>query len=88
MKLMISMKKTIFYILISILTISIPVLIFGIVNTMVSIKYETENPGDCISTISGANLCAAINRFEIIIAINITLIIGLMIFRKKLITSK
>jgi len=85
MKLMISMKKTVFYILISILAISIPVMIFGIINTMVSIKYETENLGDCISTVSGIDLCSVINRFEIIIGINVILIIGLLIFRKKLI---
>jgi uncharacterized membrane protein YhaH (DUF805 family) len=79
------MIRTSFYVVISLLIISIPILIFGIINTMVSLKYETENPGDCISTISGTDLCSAINRFEIIIAINVILIIGLLIFRKKLI---
>jgi len=74
------MIKTFFYIVISILIVSIPILIFGIINTMVSIKYETENPGDCISAISGANLCSSITRFEIIIAVNVLLIIGLLIF--------
>lgn len=66
------------------MVISIPILIFGIINTMVSIKYETENPGDCISLISGDNLCAAITQFKIIIAINIVIIIILMIFRKRI----
>jgi hypothetical protein len=82
---MIKTKKTILYILTSTLTISIPVLIFGLVNTLVSIKYETENPGDCISSVSGDDLCSAINRFEIIIVINILIIITLIIFRKRII---
>ncbi|MBD1397486.1 hypothetical protein H9Q13_09935 [Pontibacter sp. JH31] len=33
---------------------------FGVVNSMVSLKYETNSSGECISTITGADLCSAI----------------------------
>ncbi len=84
---MINIKKTVFYILISILAISIPVLIFRILNTTISIKYKTENPGDCISTVSGIDIDSTINRLEIIRGINVILIIYLLIFRKELIKT-
>ena len=30
---------------------------FGIVNTLVSLQYETDSPGECISQVTGYNLC-------------------------------
>jgi hypothetical protein len=54
------MRKVIYYILIGIFIIGIPLFAFGIVNTMVSIKYETADMGDCISSVSGADLCLTI----------------------------
>jgi hypothetical protein len=30
---------------------------FGIVNTLVSLQYETNGPGECISQVTGYNLC-------------------------------
>lgn len=39
---------------------------FGIINTMVSLKYETEAPGQCISSVSGDDLCVALQRCKIL----------------------
>lgn len=39
---------------------------FGIINTRVSLKYETENPGQCLSSVSGDDLCAALQRCKIL----------------------
>jgi hypothetical protein len=42
---------------------------FAILNTMVSIKYETENPGDCISLTSGVDLCQTIIYLKLLIGV-------------------
>jgi ABC-type Mn2+/Zn2+ transport system permease subunit len=62
----------------------IPFFLFGILNTMVSLKYETNNPNDCISTISGDDLCFAIKIFKILIVICAVVFITMMIFRKNI----
>lgn len=54
----------------------IPICCFAILNTMVSIKYETENPGDCISLISGGDLCQTILHLKLIIGV---CILGILI---------
>ena len=54
----------------------IPICGYGILNTMVSLKYETENPGDCISLTSGIDLCQTILYFKITIG---TCIVGVLI---------
>ncbi|MBF8963497.1 hypothetical protein I0P70_09580 [Pontibacter sp. FD36] len=46
--------------LIAALLIASFVFTFGVVNSMVSLKYETNSPEECISTVTGANLCKAI----------------------------
>ena len=59
------MKAKYFKILIIILIILVPIFVFGIVNTMVSLKYETDSPKDCISKITGVNLCNSIQNIKI-----------------------
>jgi hypothetical protein len=49
--------KKISLILIVVSLIIIPLSGLSIINTAVSLKYETENPSDCISLTSGQNLC-------------------------------
>lgn len=39
---------------------------FGIINTMVSLKYETQDPGQCLSSVSGNDLCAALQRCKVL----------------------
>ncbi|GEM_PF-265377 len=78
------LKKQYFYFLIIILIILIPVFYFGIINTMVSLKYETDCPTECISKITGDNLCDSISNLKTLIYSDITLIILLIIFRKKI----
>lgn len=55
---------------------------------MVSLKYETEVNGDCISQINGANLCEAIKRFKIYIGIDLVFIAVLYNLRKKIIQTE
>jgi hypothetical protein len=51
---------------------------------MVSIKYETADMGDCISSVSGTDLCLTIKVFKVLIAICVVGLISLIIFRKKI----
>lgn len=79
------MKSKYFNRLILGLIILIPIFYFGIFNSKVSLQYETNNLGDCISQISGRNLCQDIEQMKILIAIDIIVIVLLMLFRKKII---
>ena len=79
------MKAKYFKILIIILIILVPIFVFGIVNTMVSLKYETDSPKDCISKITGVNLCNSIQNIKIYIALDIILILLLMLFKNRII---
>ncbi|MCS3868103.1 hypothetical protein J3D55_001019 [Chryseobacterium ginsenosidimutans] len=79
------MKSKYFNRLILGLIILIPIFYFGIFNSKVSLQYETNDPGDCVSQISGRNLCQDIEQMKILIAIDIIVIVLLMLFRKKII---
>jgi len=57
---------------------------YGIFNTMVSLKYETENPGDCISLVNGENLCEAIKNLKIYFIVCVLVLVCLLVFKKKM----
>ncbi|RZJ64608.1 MAG: hypothetical protein EOO47_26855 [Flavobacterium sp.] len=76
-------KKIIFYVLLGLSIFGIPVFAFGIINTMVSQKYETDNLTDCISRVTGQDLCFAIQMLQVLIVVCIATIILLMFFRKR-----
>lgn len=69
------------------LIILIPIFCLGIFNSNVSLQYETNNPSDCISQISGKNLCQDIEQGKILIIIDVIILILLMVFRKKIIKA-
>jgi hypothetical protein len=78
------MKRKHFYILIGILTFIIPLLFLGILNSMVSLKYETSFNDQCISEVSGHNICESIKNLKKILLVDILLIFGLYVFRKRI----
>ncbi|RCS28238.1 hypothetical protein DUT90_01260 [Polaribacter sp. WD7] len=57
-------------------------------NSMVSLKYETRELTDCISIVSGIDLCNAIRTFHILAILCGLTIIGLMIYRKRILKQK
>ena len=81
-------RKVIYNILLTISILGIVIAPYGIINTMVSLKYETENVKDCISNVSGQNLCKVIRDLKIIFAFCILLLVCLIYFRKKIIQPK
>ncbi|WP_312823763.1 hypothetical protein [Epilithonimonas sp.] len=79
------MRRTVYNAIISILILVILVSVFGVINTQVSLKYETENPKECISVITGRDLCLWIKSLKIIIIVCLILTSGLISFRYKII---
>jgi hypothetical protein len=67
--------------------LGIPLNIFGIFNTMVSLKYETDNPEDCISLVTGIDLCESITKMKIWFLICVLLLTILLIFRKRILKT-
>jgi hypothetical protein len=81
-------RKLIYFSLIAISILAILISTYGIINTMVSLKYETENIQDCISNVSGVNLCETITNLKIVIVFSFLLLLCLIYFRKKLLKNE
>ena len=77
-------RKLIYFLLIGVSISGILITPYGIVNTMVSLKYETENITDCISNVSGENLCHTIRNLKIAFVICLLSLIALIYFRKRI----
>ncbi|SFB09507.1 hypothetical protein SAMN05660845_1566 [Flavobacterium swingsii] len=82
------MRKTVYFLLIAISILGTLVTPYGIVNTMVSLKYETENINDCVSNVNGINLCDTIRNLKIIFVFCLVLLVFLIYFRKKILNPK
>ena len=81
-------RKIIFYLLLGLSVLGIPVFAFGIINTMVGLKYETENPTDCISLVTGQDLYLTIQILKALIVACFVTIILLLAFRKRILKLK
>lgn len=57
-------------------------------NSMISLKYETRELTDCISLVSGIDLCSSIRTFHILAILCGLTIIGLLIYRKRILKQK
>lgn len=81
------MRKSVYHTIISLLILVILVSVIGIVNTQVSLKYETDNPKECISRITGEDLCEFIRISKIVVIVCLILTSGMISFRYKLIKN-
>jgi ABC-type Mn2+/Zn2+ transport system permease subunit len=81
-------RKAFFYLLLILSIIGLILCPFGIINTMVSLKYETENITDCISLVSGENLCITIRNLKISFIICLIVLIFLLYFKKRILEPK
>jgi len=79
------MKKSVYQTIISLLILVIVMSVFAVVNIQVSLKYETENMKDCISLISGRNLCQELFISKIIIVICLIVVSGMLSFRSRIV---
>lgn len=80
------MKKFYYIILLIFLAFCIPLFLYAIINTGVSLKYETDN--GCISQVDGTDLCFLARCLQAGLLISILGFIALLIFRKKIIKYK
>ena len=81
------MRRAVYHTIISILILVILVSVIGVINTYVSLKYETGNPKDCISVVTGRDLCLWMKTQKIIIIACLILVTGMVSFRNKLVKS-
>ena len=79
------MKKSVYQTIISLLILVIVMSVFAVVNIQVSLKYETENVKDCISLVSGRNLCQELLISKIIIVICLIVVSGMLSFRSRIV---
>ncbi|TDX82785.1 hypothetical protein [Epilithonimonas xixisoli] len=79
------MKKSVYQTIISLLILVIVMSVFAVVNIQVSLTYETENMKDCISLISGRNLCQELLVSKIIIVICLIVVSGMLSFRSRIV---
>jgi len=77
-------KKIIFYTLVGLSVLGIPIFAFGIINIMVSLKYETNNKTECVSLVTGQDLCLTIQVLKGLIVACILILIILTVFRKRI----
>ena len=68
-------SKRYYNIVLAIIILIIPIVFYMIINTMVSIKYETDGVDTCISTITGKNLCSQIDQLKVTIYIDMIVMI-------------
>lgn len=74
------MSRKISIILLILLVLLIPLIALSVLGNMVSLKYEVNEPGDCVSLITGTNLCQAGIILEILLIIDV--IISLLLVYK------
>ncbi|MCD9853709.1 hypothetical protein LUD75_03280 [Epilithonimonas sp. JDS] len=79
------MRKSVYQTIISLLILVIVMSVFAVVNIQVSLKYETENMKDCISLISGRNLCQELLASKIVIVICLIIVSGMLSFRNRIV---
>jgi hypothetical protein len=78
------MKKVIYFTLLAVSIIGIPFFAFGILNTEVSLKYETDNTTNCISFVTGKDLCLSIKVMRASLIICLLTMVILLSYRKRI----
>jgi hypothetical protein len=56
---------------------------FQAVNSMVSLRYETDGPDDCISVITGIDLCLSVKTFHFLAILCGGLFLVVLIVKQK-----
>jgi hypothetical protein len=77
-----SWSEFVFFILLGLSILALPILGWAIIDTQVSIKYELDKPSDCVSSVTSIDLCSRLQTLESLVVISILTIVVLLIFRK------
>lgn len=75
-------KKLVFFALFGILILGLILFSIAIIGTMISMKYEIIDPQDCISILTGKNLCLTMQILKVLIVLCILSLSLLVIFEK------
>jgi hypothetical protein len=78
------MSKSFYYFLLILLFVGIIVLTYCLVNTSVSLKYETAGGDDCISLANGKNLCSIIKSLRALLIVSVLGLLTLLVFKNKI----
>ncbi len=78
-----SWTEYVFFIVLGLSILAIPIMALAILDTQVSMKYELDFYDNCISSVTGVDLCAKIQFLETGITICILNIVAFLIFRKR-----
>ena len=82
------MNKSFYLVFLIISFLGIPFFALGILNSMVSLKYETENLTDCISKVTGTDLCLTITVFKVLTVLSALSFVGLLIFKNRIVKRR
>jgi uncharacterized membrane protein len=77
-----SWTEYVFFIVLGLSILAIPIMGWAILDTQVSIKYELDKPSDCVSQVTSIDLCSRVQTLESLVVICILTIVVLLIFRK------
>ena len=75
-------KKITFFVTLLVSFVGFWISAYAVVNTEVSLKHETKDTADCISLITGRDLCLESNIFQSLVVLCIAVIVLLIVFRK------
>jgi len=78
------LRKSIYIIALILVIIGIPLFEYAALNTMVSLKYETNELTDCISLVSGSDLCKTLKVCHSLAILCGLTFVGLLVFKKRI----
>jgi hypothetical protein len=78
-------KKLLYNIILVISFLGIPLFIYGLIGIGISLQYEVENRGDCISLVNGQDLCFMKNLFIVMVVLCTLAFITLLALKSKII---
>ena len=62
--------------------------ILATLDTMVSLKYETDNTDGCISSITGYDLCLRKNIYQALAVTSLILVVTIAVLKNKIVRQK
>ena len=79
------MNRKVYFLIVVGHGIAFTLIVYGILNTMVSMKYELSDLSECISNISGIDLCHQLQKLQTILIVTVLSIFTLLLFKKKIV---
>ena len=78
------MNRIVFYALLFTSFMAIPLFLYALLNTMVSLQYEIEGSHNCVSQVSGLDLCFRFTLYAGLVIFCFLAFVGLLVFRTRI----